>query len=97
MKSTCPMESSKPKLLIVEDDQNLGEILSEYLDFKGYKTTLCRDGLEGLKHFKSVYDFIFDVMMPKKDGFTLAMEVREIDSEVPIVFLTGKIHESRCN
>ncbi|MEM7548849.1 MAG: response regulator transcription factor [Bacteroidota bacterium] len=86
------MESNKPQLLVVEDDQNLGEILSEYLDLKGYKTTLCRDGVEGLKSFKSnSYDFcIFDIMMPKKDGFTLAKEVREIDEHVPIVFLTAK-------
>ena len=70
----------KPKLLIVEDDPNLGEILSEYLGLKGYDTTLMRDGEEGSNAFKeSDYDLcILDLMMPKKDGFTLAKEIRSI-------------------
>jgi two-component system, OmpR family, response regulator VicR len=82
----------KFKLLLVEDDPNLGEILREYLEIKGYKTTLCRDGYEGLQVFRK-YRFdlcILDIMMPKKDGFTLAMEIRQIDEKVPFIFLTAK-------
>ncbi|NQZ74813.1 MAG: response regulator transcription factor [Ekhidna sp.] len=82
----------KPKLLIVEDDPNLGEILSEYLDLKGYETTLKRDGEEGGVAFEQgKFDLcILDLMMPKKDGFTLAKEIRQQDEETPIIFLTAK-------
>ena len=82
----------KPKLLLVEDDPNLGEILSEYLNLKGYETTLKKDGEEGEKAFKADrYDLcILDLMMPKKDGFTLAQDIRKVDSETPIIFLTAK-------
>jgi DNA-binding response OmpR family regulator len=82
----------KPSILLVEDDNNLGQLLKEYLDIKGYETTLCRDGEAGLKTFKnSAFDLcIFDVMMPRLDGYSLAEEVRIIDAEVPIVFLTAK-------
>ncbi|MEP1096606.1 MAG: response regulator transcription factor [Cyclobacteriaceae bacterium] len=82
----------KPKLLIVEDDPNLGEILSEYLGLKGFETTLSRDGDEGGKTYKEG-DFdlcILDLMMPKKDGFTLAKEIRAMDDNTPIIFLTAK-------
>ncbi len=80
------------KILIVEDDPNLGLLLQEYLSIKGYKADLGRDGDEGLSLFvKGQYDLcIFDVMMPKKDGFTLAKEIRMSDKEVPIIFLTAK-------
>lgn len=80
------------KLLIVEDDPNLGQILTDYLNLKGYDATLCADGEAGLKAFKSdVYDMcLLDIMMPKKDGFTLANEIRELDQKVPIIFLTAK-------
>ena len=82
----------KPKLLIVEDDPNLGEILSEYLGLKGFETTLKRDGEEGERAFKEgTYDLcILDLMMPKKDGFSLAKEIRSMDEETPIIFLTAK-------
>lgn len=82
----------KPRLLIVEDDPNLGEILSEYLGLKGFETTLSRDGEEGGKTFKEgSFDLcILDLMMPKKDGFTLAKEIREVDQDTPIIFLTAK-------
>ena len=82
----------KPKLLIVEDDPNLGEILSEYLGLKGYETTLKRDGEEGGLAFDSEkFDLcILDLMMPKKDGFTLAKEIRARDEDTPIIFLTAK-------
>ncbi len=80
------------KVLIVEDDPNLGEILSEYLALKGYNTTLRKDGEEGLEAFNSrKYNLcILDIMMPKKDGFTLAQEIRIKDKNIPIIFLTAK-------
>lgn len=80
------------KLLIVEDDPNLGQILKEYLQLKGFETTLCTDGDLGLKTYKKgSFDFcILDVMMPKMDGFTLAKEIRNMDKNIPIVFLTAK-------
>lgn len=80
------------KILLCEDDENLGMLLREYLITKGYDTTLCCDGEEGLKAFQNdQFDIcIFDVMMPKKDGFTLAKDIRNINTSVPIVFLTAK-------
>jgi DNA-binding response OmpR family regulator len=83
---------TKSKVLLVEDDQNLGDILNEYLMVKGYETSLARNGLEGFDLFKeSDYDFcILDVMMPIQDGFTLAKEIRKVDKTVPIIFLTAK-------
>ncbi|BDD06470.1 response regulator transcription factor [Aureibacter tunicatorum] len=84
---------NKTKLLIVEDDPNLGDILNEYLTVKGYDTTLKTDGEAGFQAFFSENDFdlcLFDVMLPKKDGFTLAQEIRKQNTEVPIIFLTAK-------
>ena len=83
---------TKIKLLLAEDDSNLGSILQEYLTEKDYKVTLCEDGKEAFKQFKKeVYDIcVFDVMMPLMDGFTLAKEVRFLNKNVPIVFLTAK-------
>lgn len=80
------------KILVVEDDPNLGLLLQEYLTIKGFVADLGHDGDEGLSLFvKGQYDLcIFDVMMPKKDGFTLAKEIRMSDKEVPIIFLTAK-------
>lgn len=82
----------KLNILLCEDDENLGMLLREYLQAKGYNADLCPDGEAGYKSFiKNKYDIcIFDVMMPKKDGFTLAKEVRAVNSEVPIMFLTAK-------
>ena len=86
------MNEEKVKILLCEDDENLGMLLREYLQVKGYDTDLMTDGEAGYKAFtKNEYDFcIFDVMMPKKDGFTLAKEVRAINTELPIIFLTAK-------
>ncbi|MFN8700361.1 MAG: response regulator transcription factor [Flavobacteriales bacterium] len=82
----------KTRVLLCEDDPNLGTLLSEYLIAKGFETDLATDGAEGLKLFKrNTYDFlILDVMMPVKDGFTLAREIREEDRHTPILFLTAK-------
>ncbi len=80
------------KILLTEDDENLGMLLREYLVAKGYDTDLMPDGEAGYEAFTSKkYDVcIFDVMMPKKDGFTLAKEIRMVNSDVPIIFLTAK-------
>ncbi|GGC11061.1 response regulator transcription factor [Dyadobacter sediminis] len=81
-----------PNLLLVEDDSNLGSLLQEYLIDKGYPTDLATDGQRGWQCFvDNKYDLcIFDVMMPKKDGFSLAKEVRMSGRDVPIIFLTAK-------
>ncbi|MGL5318756.1 MAG: response regulator transcription factor, partial [Bacteroidales bacterium] len=82
----------KLNVLLCEDDENLGMLLREYLQAKGYVVDLQPDGEAGLRAFqKNKYDLcIFDVMMPKKDGFTLAQEIRSTNSEIPIIFLTAK-------
>lgn len=81
-----------PRILLAEDDTNLGQILNEYLSLKGFKTTLCRDGEEGAELFRpGHFDMcILDLMMPKKDGFQLAAEIKEIEPDIPIIFLTAK-------
>ena len=86
------MNEEKVKILLCEDDENLGMLLREYLQVKGYDTDLMTDGEAGYNAFrKNDYDVcIFDVMMPKKDGFTLAKEIRAINTELPIIFLTAK-------
>jgi len=80
------------KILLVEDDASLGFVISDYLKSAGYNVTLCYDGVEAMKMFgeKSFHLGVFDVMMPRKDGFTLAMEIRKIDKNMPILFLTAK-------
>ena len=82
----------KVNILLCEDDENLGMLLREYLQSKGYNAELCPDGDAGYKAFiKGKYDICaLDVMMPKKDGFTLAKEIRAVNSEIPIMFLTAK-------
>ncbi len=84
--------NEKMKILLCEDDENLGMLLREYLLAKGYDTELCADGDAGYKAFlKNKYDIcVLDVMMPKKDGFTLAKEIKQANAEMPIVFLTAK-------
>ncbi|MCH8904052.1 MAG: response regulator transcription factor [Bacteroidetes bacterium] len=85
--------SNKTKILLAEDDPNLGIVLKEYLELKGHDVTLCTDGEAcSIAYFEST-DFdllILDVMMPKKDGFTLAAEIRKTDKRIPIIFLTAK-------
>jgi len=83
---------SMVKLLLVEDDINLGTILKEYLSVKGFEVELSFNGEDGLAIFKgNKYDIcILDVMMPKLDGFSLAREIRKNDPHIPIIFLTAK-------
>ena len=80
------------KVLLVEDDANLGNLLKEYLEAKGYSTVLAVNGKQGYDFFsKDKFGIcILDVMMPIKDGYTLAKEIRAIDTNIPIVFLTAK-------
>ena len=82
----------KLKILLCEDDENLGMLLREYLQAKGYVAELCADGEAGFKAFlKAKFDIcVLDVMMPKKDGYTLAQEIRAANADVPIIFLTAK-------
>lgn len=82
----------KTRILLCEDDENLGMLLREYLQAKGYAADLLPDGDAGYKSFvKTKYDIcVLDVMMPIKDGFELAKEIRQINAEVPILFLTAK-------
>lgn len=83
---------SKTRILLAEDDPNLGDILHEYLNMKGYDTLLCRDGEEAWNKFKKdIFQLcILDVMMPKKDGFTLGKEIKKIEENIPIIYLTAK-------
>ena len=86
------MEEINKRILLVEDDPNFGTVLKEYLTINNYEVVLAKNGMEGFEKFKKS-DFhlcILDVMMPYKDGFTLAQEIREKDKEVPIIFLTAK-------
>ncbi len=86
------MSEEKIKLLLTEDDPNLGSLLKDYLEAKGFQTSLATNGKEGYSLFsKEKYDLcILDVMMPVMDGFTLAKEIRKSDKNIPIVFLTAK-------
>ena len=85
-------DDNRLKILLCEDDENLGMLLREYLQAKGYVAELCSDGEAGFKAFlKTKFDIcVLDVMMPKKDGFTLAQEIRAANTDVPIIFLTAK-------
>lgn len=86
------METENKKILLVEDDPNFGTVLKDYLAMNDYNVTHAKNGMEGFEKFKKD-DFdlcILDVMMPYKDGFTLAKEIREKNEEIPIIFLTAK-------
>ena len=85
-------EQPQKKILLVEDDPNFGIVLKDYLIMNDYQVTHAKNGMEGFEKFKKD-DFdlcILDVMMPYKDGFTLAKEIREKNTDVPIIFLTAK-------
>ena len=86
------MKHNDKNILLVEDDVNFGAILNDFLKLHSYNVTLAKNGIEGLEKFKK-NDFglcILDVMLPFKDGFTLAKEIREINKDVPLFFLTAK-------
>ena len=80
------------KILLIEDDENLGFLIQENLEMNGFHVLRCRDGEEGYNaYFEKNFDLcLIDIMLPKKDGFTLAREIRQSNSEIPIVFLTAK-------
>ena len=82
----------KAKILLVEDDTNLGFVIADQLKSDGYIVALCSDGAVGFKRFneEKFNMCIFDVMMPKKDGFSLAKDIRKLDKEIPILFLSAK-------
>ena len=82
----------KTKILLVEDDINLGDVLRDYLELQEYEVVRAMDGIEGMENFRlQPFDLlILDVMLPRKDGFTLAREIREINQQVPIIFLTAR-------
>lgn len=84
--------SSKFKLLLVEDDHSLGFMLKDNLEMAGYEVRLCQDGAKGLTAFHNdTYQLcILDVMLPLKDGFSLAEDIRKYDKRIPIIFLTAK-------
>jgi DNA-binding response OmpR family regulator len=88
------MKSSEPdvKILLVEDDVNLGFLLVDFLEANGFEVKLYRDGVSGYNGFKSsVFDFcILDLMLPKMDGFTLAEKIKEINSETPVIILSAR-------
>ncbi len=86
------MQDKTRQILLVEDDSNFGSVLRDYLQLHDYEVILAKDGVEGLRAFKSFEPdiCILDVMMPNKDGFTLATEIRELDLEVPLIFLTAR-------
>jgi two-component system OmpR family response regulator len=86
------MKNNDKNILLVEDDINFGAILNDFLKLHSYNVTLAKNGIEGLEKFKK-NDFglcILDVMLPYKDGFTLAKEIREINKDVALFFLTAK-------
>lgn len=86
------MENKEHRILFAEDDENLGSLLTEFLEDKGYDVTLTVNGEDAYNAFVAgKYDIcVFDIMMPKKDGIQLAKEIRMLNTEVPIVFLTAK-------
>lgn len=85
------MENEKAKILLVEDDASLGQVLKNYLELNDFVVELCRDGILGLAAFRrEKFDIcLLDVMMPNMDGFTLAEEIRNVDPDVPLFFLSA--------
>ena len=83
----------KRKILLVEDDNNLGNLLQDSLELKNFEVTLKRNGEDGWNEYKiGKFDMcILDVMMPKKDGFSLAKDIRRANAQIPIIFLTAKV------
>lgn len=83
---------SKTKIILVEDDLNLGFLIVDFLETKGFEVKLFRDGLSGLEGFKSYsFDFcILDLMLPKMDGFTLAEKIKELNADIPVIILSAR-------
>jgi DNA-binding response OmpR family regulator len=86
------MEDRKPKILLAEDDTNLGMVLKNYLELNDYEVELCRDGILALAAFRrEKFDIcLLDIMMPNMDGFKLAEEIRDVDPDIPLFFLSAK-------
>lgn len=86
------MNTIKTRVLLAEDDENLGNLLKEYLKARNYEAELCTDGEKALKNLqRNQYDIcVLDVMMPNMDGFTVAKEIRKLKNDIPIIFLTAK-------
>ena len=86
----------KIKILLAEDDQNFGSVLRDYLVVNGYDVVLCEDGVMALSQFeKQKFDLcITDIMMPYKDGHTLAQEIKQKNNKIPLIFLTAKTERS---
>ncbi|HEY6082548.1 MAG TPA: response regulator transcription factor [Chitinophagaceae bacterium] len=86
------MDEHKSNILLAEDDSNLGMVLKNYLELNDYEVELCRDGILALAAFRrEKFDLcLLDVMMPNMDGFTLAEEIRNVDPEIPLFFLSAK-------
>lgn len=84
--------ADKIKLLLAEDEASLGQIIKESLETRDFDVILCENGVKAFEKYKSDAPeiLVLDVMMPKKDGFTLAKEIRTIDDTIPIIFLTAK-------
>ena len=80
------------KILLAEDEPSLGQIIKESLETRNFEVLLCEDGEKAYKTYKSEKPLllVLDIMMPKKDGFTLAAEIRKEDQDIPIIFLTAK-------
>ncbi len=85
------MDNAK-QILLVEDDPNFGSVLRDYLELHDFEVVLAKDGVQGLQAFKmnDPHLCILDVMMPYKDGFALAAEIKNLDSDMPVIFLTAK-------
>ena len=82
----------KIKILLAEDEENFGILLVDFLQINNYSVIWCKDGVEALQEFTSnKFDLcLFDAMMPRKDGFTLTKDIRNINEEIPIILLTAK-------
>lgn len=90
--NSCKMEEYSAKILLAEDDSNLGLVLKNYLELNDYEVELCRDGILALAAFRrDKFDLcLLDIMMPNMDGFTLAEEIRDVDPEIPLFFISAK-------
>ena len=88
--------AEKTRILLAEDEVALGQIIKESLETRDFEVILCENGEKAFEKYSSENPqiLVLDVMMPKKDGFTLAKEIREIDDTIPIIFLTAKSQTS---